>query len=164
VSGSSGDAPFDALRNEERTLVVLGRPVPLFKEVLRPAVTWDDVVPGLTFPVLEYAVTPAAVEWYYREIVAPLGPVPANGGEFVPPLFFADEPMQCIGTLFARSGRLHANHFLEALAPVPVGATVRSAAAVIARYERSNKHYYEVECVISLHDEPAVRVRATLMI
>ncbi len=155
---------FDALRDDERTLVVLGRPVPLLKEVARPAVTWDSVVPGLTFPVLEYAVTPAAVAWYEREIVAPLGPLPATGAEFVPPLFFADEPMQCIGTLFARSGRLHANHYLEALVPVPVGATVRSAATVTARYERSNNQYYEVECVISLHDEPAVRVRATLMI
>ncbi len=167
----SSDAPFaaiDAHRDEERTLVVIGRPVPLLKGVLRPPVTWDAVAPGLTFPVLEYVVTPAAVAWYSRSIVAPLaGTAPASGDE-VPPLFFADEPMQCINTLFARSGRLHANNFIESLLPVPVGATVRSAARVTERYERSNRQYYEVECVISIHDSdgdrPAVRVRATLVI
>jgi hypothetical protein len=161
-------AAFDALRDEERTLVVIGRPVPLVKGVLRPPVTWEALAPGLTFPVLEYVVTPAAVAWYARTIVAPfLGTAPA-AGDFVPPLFFADEPMQCINTLFARSGKLHAGNFIEALAAVPVGATVRSAARVTERYERSNRQYYEVECVISIHDsdrdQPAVRVRATLVI
>jgi len=161
-------AAFDAFCDEERTLVVIGRPVPLVKGVLRPPVTWDAVTPGLTFPVLEYVVTPAAVAWYARSIVAPLIRASPVTNEFVPPLFFADEPMQCIGTLFTRSGRLHANHFIEALAPVPVGATVRSAARVTERYERSNRQYYEVACVISIHDSngdlPAVRVRATLVI
>jgi hypothetical protein len=161
-------AAFDAYRDEERTLVVIGRPVPLVKGVLRPPVTWDAVTPGLTFPVLEYVVTPAAVAWYARTIVVPFIGVAAEPSEFVPPLFFADEPMQCIGTLFARSGRLHANHFIEAPAPVPVGTTVHSAARVTQRYERSNRQYYEVECVISIHDSngdvPAVRVRATLVI
>jgi hypothetical protein len=161
-------AAFDAHRDEERTLVVIGRPVPLVKGVLRPPVTWDAVAPGLTFPVLEYIVTPAAVAWYSSTIVGPLIGATPERGDFVPPLFFADEPMQCIGTLFTRSGRLHANHFVEALAPVPVGATVRSAARVTERYERSNRQYYEVECVISIHDSegdhPAVRVRATLVI
>jgi hypothetical protein len=161
-------AAFDAYRDEERTLVVIGRPVPLLKGVARPPVTWDAVAPGLTFPLLEYVVTPAAVAWYSRSVVAPLiGATPATD-EFVPPLFFADEPMQCIGTLFTRSGRLHANHFVAALAPVPVGATVRSSARVTDRYERSDRQYYEVECVISIHDserdQPAVRVRATLVI
>jgi hypothetical protein len=167
----SSDAEFaalDAYRDKERTLVVIGRPVPLVKGVLRPAVTWAAVTPGLTFPVLEYAVTPAAVAWYARTIVAPLlGTAPATD-DHVPPLFFADEPMQCINTLFARSGKLHAGNFIEALAPVPVGATVRSAARVTERYERSNRQYYEVECVISIRDSerdlPAVRVRATLVI
>jgi hypothetical protein len=167
-SSDAESAALDAYRDEERTLVVIGRPVPLLKGVLRPPVSWDAVTPGLTFPVLEYVVTPAAVAWYARSIVAPLTGAAAATDEFVPPLFFADEPMQCINTRFARSGKLHAGNFVEALAPVPVGATVRSAARVTERYERSNRQYYEVECVIAIHafegDRPAVRVRATLVI
>jgi hypothetical protein len=159
---------IDSRRDDERTLFVLGRPVPIAKGVLRPSVTWDAVVPGLVFPVLEYVVTSEAVDWYYRTIVAPFGGTVPTQRTSVPPLFFADEPMQCANTIFARSGRLHAGHLVEAYRSVPVGSLVRSAAAVSARYEASGKEFYEVDCITSVAgtggDEPVVRIRATFVI
>jgi hypothetical protein len=170
-AGSSEDearSKIDARRDDERTLFVLGRPVPIAKGVVRPPVTWDAVAPGLIFPTLEYVVTREALEWYYRAIVAPFGGPVAAAASFAPPLFFADEPMQCVNTIFARSGRLHAGHLVEAYRSVPAGALVRSTATVSARYEASDKQFYEVNCITSVavgeRDEPAVRIRATFVI
>ena len=159
---------FDARSKDERTLFVLGRPVPITKSVLRPPVTWDAVAPGLVFPALEYVVTSEAVEWYYSMIVAPfVGPVVADV-HFVPPFFFADEPMQCVNTVFARSGRLHAGHLIEAYRSIPVGALIRSVGTVTARFEASGKEFYEVNCRTSIvaadSDETAVRIKATFVI
>jgi hypothetical protein len=159
---------FDARRNDERTLFVLGRPVPIAKSVVRPPVTWDAVVPGLVFPALEYLITPEAVEWYYRAIVAPFGETVPARPAFAPPLFFGDEPMQCVNTIFSRSGRLHAGLLVEAYRTVPVRSLVRSVATVAARYEASGKQFYEVNCITSIagtgDEEPAVRTRATFVI
>jgi hypothetical protein len=167
-SSEPGMSNIDARRDDERTLFVLGRPVPIAKSVVRPHVTWDAVAPGLTFPVLEYVVTAEAVKWYYRTIVAPLGGAVPTQPASAPPLFFADEPMQCVNTVFARSARLHAGHLVEAYRPVPVGSLVRSTATVSARYEASNKQFYEVNCTTAVAgadgDEPAVRIRATFVI
>jgi hypothetical protein len=170
-AGSSEDDArmhIDARREDERTLFVLGRPVPIAKGVVRPAVTWEAVAPGLVFPMLEYIVTRSAVEWYYDSIVAPFGGRIAAAPEAVPPLFFADEPMQCVNTIFARSGRLHAGHLIEAYRAVTIGSLVRSSATVSARYQRSDKSFYEVDCVTSIagteRDEPAIRIRATFVI
>lgn len=159
---------IEAQRDAERTLYILGRPVPILKAVRRPPVTWDAVVPGLIFPVLEYVVTPDALDWYYRVLAGPFLGSTADPRDVVPPLFFADEPMQCVNTLFDRSGRLHTGHFVEAFRSIPVNATVRSSARVSARYVASAKSFYEVNCLISVAnavgDEPVLRVQATFII
>lgn len=170
-AGSSKDPDsvvLDGLRAVDRTLYVVGRPVPVLKLVVRPAVSWDEVVPGRVFPPLHYVVSRGAVEWYQREIVGPIfGDVPELDG-FVPALFFSDEPMQCVATAFSKSGRLHAQTTIEILVPVPLGATVQSCGHVADRYERSGRMYYDVACTTSIleADSPraAIRTRAAFVI
>lgn len=170
-AGSSEDpdsAVFDGLRAVDRTLYVIGRPVPVLKLVVRPAVSWDEVIPGRIFPPLQYVVSRSAVEWYQREIAGPIfGEVPPLDG-FVPPLFFSDEPMQCVATTFSKSGRLHAQTTIEILASIPLGSAVQSCGHVADRYERSGRRYYDVECTISVlgADSPraAIRIRAAFVI
>jgi hypothetical protein len=168
-AGLSDDAEvraLDGLRAVDRTLYVVGRPVPVLKLVVRPAASWDAVVPGREFPALEYRVT-AAVAWYQREIAGAFGDVAAVGGG-VPALFFSDEPMQCVGTTFSKSGRLHARSVIEILAEVPVDALVRSCGRIADRYERSGRQFYEVECVTSVVEDDsavaAIRTRAAFVI
>ncbi len=146
---------------------VIGRPVALLKQVLRQELTWEDAVPGLVFPPLEYRVSREAVERYMRLVSRVVTATSLAAPETVPPMMFADEPMQCIATLFGRSGRLHVGHRIEHIQRIPVGAHVRSRGSVTDRFERSGRCFVIVECVISVVEDeaeyPAVKVTATLL-
>jgi hypothetical protein len=170
-AGSSDPAAAPSLAElarVERTAHVIGRPVPIPKRVMRPPFTWDDAVPGRSFLPLEYVITPDAAAHFQslcRGLVpAATAPVP----DTVPAVFFADEPMQCLNTLFAQSGRLHAGHKIEGLGPVPVGATVRSRAIVLDRRDQSGKQFVDVVCTVAVVEgaleTPAVRITATLLL
>jgi hypothetical protein len=158
----------DRLQDAERTAQIVGRPVPLLKRVIRPELTFEDAVPGRAFPPLEYRVDADAVRYFTRLRGHWMGEAAVEPSKWVPPLFFADDGQQAVGTQFVRSGRLHTKHLIESIEPVPVGALVRCRAAIANRYERSGRQFIEIECTISLVDgeaeRPAVRTRATLLL
>lgn len=158
---------LDALQDAERTAYVLGRPVPVPKRIARPAFTWEEAVPGLIFPALEYVVSRAAVESYLRLQALIFGNCSALV-EHVPLAFFADEPMQCIGTRFAQAGRLHVGHKLEGLSAIPIGSSVRSRTIVANRYEKSGRQFIEIESIVYVlngaDERPAARIGALLIL
>ena len=112
-------------------------------------------------------MTRSAVEHFVRLNSAIFGPSLIEE-EIVPLPFFADEPMQCIGTQFAQAGRLHVGHKLEGLQVVPVGSAIRSRAAVVGRYEKSGHQFVQVECVVHVlvaaEETPAARITSTLIL
>ncbi|MFM9970157.1 MAG: hypothetical protein ACKVQK_17340 [Burkholderiales bacterium] len=155
------------LETARRGAYVIGRPIPLLKRIVKPDLTWDAALPGLTFPYLEYTVSALHVG-RFRRLLAKQGL--KNGTQestTVPPAFFADEPMQCIATLFGKSGRLHASHAMEALCSIPLGARVRSRAMITDRYERSGRQFVDVDCTVYIVDgdeeKPALRIKASLV-
>jgi hypothetical protein len=161
-----GDAVLDQLAAGRRGPVVIGRPVPILKRVVRPHLDWDSAVPGLKFPPLEYTITVGHVAWF--EGLRRRCGIAGEAGNTVPIGMFIDEPMQCIVTLFGRSGRLHAAHSVEIIRQVPTGSTVRSSAMIADRYERVGRRYVEVECTTFILEQeaeiPAIRTRATLVV
>jgi hypothetical protein len=169
-AGSSEDQnkkPFEAFDGIVRGAYVIGRPVPVLKRILRPSFTWDDALPGLTFPALEYRIPRNAVEHYLGIVRQCIPDYPVVCPENVPPHMFADEANQCIGARYAKAGRIHASHSIEVIKSIPVGSLVRSRAEVVSRYERKGRQFYDVLCIVSLVENdveyPAVKVTATLM-
>lgn len=158
---------LELLEGVRRGGCVIGRPVPVLKHIIRPDFTWDDAVPGLTFPPLEYRVSLESVKHYLRLASRVVDTKVSATLETVPPMMFADEPMQCVATLFGRSSRLHVGHRIEHFRSVPIGALVRSCGRVANRFERSDRQFINVECVISVIEDGAeyraVGVTATLL-
>ncbi len=156
------------LADRERGLFVIGRPAPILKRVIKPAFTWEHAEPGFTFPALEYTISRGALE-QFLSLAGRCGlEMTRRQYKNVPMMFFTDEPMQCIVTLFQKSGRLHASHEMEGFQPVPVGATVRSIAKVENRFIRSIGQFVKICCVTAIVDEcgltPAVKTTATLVL
>ncbi|HVV92180.1 MAG TPA: hypothetical protein VHD15_02065 [Hyphomicrobiales bacterium] len=157
-----------ALAGAERTAHVVGRPIPLLKRIVRPPLSDAEATVGREFPALEYVVDEAAVRAFEALAARVLPNRRHTPSQVVPPAFFLDEPMQCINTQFSQSGRLHAGHRIEGLAPVPIGATIRSRARVTGRQERSGRLFVEVACTVSVVEGaaeiPAVAITATLVV
>lgn len=167
LSETDEETLTELLEGARRGGYVIGRPVALFKRVVRPDLTWDDAVPGLAFPPLEYRIGRTAVARYLRLAARVVGTPTLAEPETVPPMMFADEPMQCIATLFGRSGRFHAGHRMTCLRPIPVGALVRSRGRVSDRFERSGRRFVTVACEVSIvegdEEIPAVTIEAVLL-
>jgi hypothetical protein len=157
-----------ALEDAERTAVVVGRPVPLLKRVLRQPLTAEEAHVGRQFPVLEYRIDAAALRYFQRLRMTWRGEGLDDCPAWVSPLFFADDGQQAVGTQFARSGRLHTVHRIEALQPVPVGALVRARVHIAERNDKPNRPTIILECTIFLVDgdteRAAVRTYATLLL
>lgn len=167
LSGPDEENLLSMLKGARRGAYVIGRPVPLLKRIVKPDLSWDAATPGLVFPALEYTVSALHVSMF-RQLRGKYGlSREGQSGTTVPPAFFADEPMQCIATLFGRSGRLHASHSIEAFRSIPIDAAVRSRGRIIDRYERSGRKFVEVECTVFVLngdiEEAAVRIVATLV-
>ena len=170
LAGSSetkDDAIVDLFENARRGGFVIGRPAPLLKRPIRPDLSWDNATLGLTFPPLEYRVGERAISRHRQLMAQALGQQPPGSDLFAPPTMFADEPMQCVATLFGRSGRLHASHEFEVISHIPAGSLVRSRGRIADRMERNGRKFVVVECmvyVVAGDDEiPALRIRATLL-
>jgi acyl dehydratase len=165
TSGVRSRRVLDRLRDLDRTAHVIGRPVPILKRVRRSILTWETAIPGLEFPPLEYEVDHSVVE-VYRRLHARWSNT-AVSSDTVLPLLFADEPMQCVNTLFARSGRLHIEHEITAMRPIPMGATVISRARIANREEKGERRYARIDCTVAVaeanDEDPAVRISATIM-
>ena len=167
LPGPDEEKLLSMLEGARRGAYIIGRPVPLLKRIVKPDLSWDAATPGLTFPMLEYSVSAVHVA-LFRRLLAKQGlREGSQKSTTVPPAFFADEPMQCIATLFGKSGRLHASHSMEALRSIPLDATVRSRAIITDRYERSGRKFIDVECTVYVLDrdqeDPALRIKASLV-
>src|SRR5262249_44405628 len=143
-------------------------PVPLLKRVLKPPFTWEDAEPGFVFPALEYTITRAALN-HFLSLAGNCGLQELQlQHDAVPVMFFSDEPMQCVGTLFQKAGRFHVGQKAEGLMAVPVGAVVRSRAVIEDRFTKSIGQLVSIACTTSIvagGDElPAVRTTATLVL
>jgi hypothetical protein len=158
---------WDLMEEARRGGYIIGRPVPLLKRPIRPNLTWENATPGLEFPPLQYRVSKAAVERFKRLRPQIPGLPNATAPKIAPPAMFADEPMQCIATLFGRSGRLHAAHEMDVLELIPVDSLVRSRGRIVDRFERASRRFVDVECVTYIVDaereRSALRTRATLL-
>ncbi|MSP97099.1 MAG: hypothetical protein EXR29_07725 [Betaproteobacteria bacterium] len=167
LSGLDEDKLLSILKGVRRGAYVIGRPVPMLKRIVKPDLSWEAATPGLVFPVLEYKVSELHVSMF-RKLLGGHGlSEQRRHSATVPPAFFVDEPMQCIVTLFGRSGRLHASHSMEAFRSVPIDATIRSRAKIIDRYELSGRKFVDVECTVCVlngdNEDPAIRIVATLI-
>jgi hypothetical protein len=166
-AGWSDREALDLLAGAERTTHVIGRPVPVMKRVRRPPLTWEAAQPGFAFPALEYVVGAAEVEAYAA--LRGLWGGEAGPAGVVPPLIFADEPMQCVNTLFAQTGRFHVEHAIRGLRPIPVGARIVSRCRVADRATSgSGRQFIQLECVVAMvegeQEIPAVIVTAKVML
>lgn len=151
----------------ERTTYVVGRPVAVLKRVRRPPLTWEAAEPGFVFPPLGYSIGAAEVA-AYAALRRHWGGVEGAAG-FVPPMMFADEPMQCVNTLFAQTGRFHVEHAIRGVRPMPVGASIVSRCRVADRaMTGSGKQFIQLECVVAMVEDereiPAVIVTAKVML
>ena len=157
----------DLLERARRGGYIVGRPVPLLKRPVRPDLTWEAATPGLVFPPLEYRVTRQAVVRFKRLVRQVMPDAGLGGDKTVPPSMFADEPMNCIATLFGRSARLHAAHRMKVLRPIPTGSLVRSRGRIADRFERSGRRFVDAVCTVFIVDGddeiPAIEVAATLL-
>ena len=167
LSESEEEALADLFEGARRGGYIVGRPVSLLKRPIRPDLRWEDASPGLMFPPLEYRVRRGAVERFRRLVSRVLPDSSFVEEDLVPPSMFADEPMNCVATLFGRSGRLHVGHRMEILRPIPVGSLVRSRGRIAERFERSGRHFVEVDCTVYIvegdEEIPAIKVSATLL-
>jgi hypothetical protein len=167
LSEADETALWDLLEEARRGGYIVGRPIPLLKRPIRPNLSWENATLGLEFPPLQYRVSKAAVDRFLRlRALVPGLPAP-KASQYAPAALFADEPMQCIATLFGRSGRLHAAHEMEILEPIPVDSLVRSRGRIADRFERGGRQFVDVECVVHIvagaSERPALRIRATLL-
>jgi hypothetical protein len=166
LSEDEEEALSDLLERARRGGYVVGRPVPLLKRPIRPDLTWDGATPGLVFPPLEYRVTRAAIARFNR-LAARVLPDVAHSEQTAPPSMFADEAMNCIATLFGRSGRLHTGHRMKVLRPIPADSLVRSRGRIENRFERSGRKFVAVSCTVYIAEgdteTAAIEIVATLL-
>jgi hypothetical protein len=75
--------------------------------------------------------------------------------------------MQCVNTLFARTGRLHVEHAIAAMRTIPIGSTVISRARVVDRRQSGERRYAQIDCTVAIvepdREDPAIRISATVM-
>jgi hypothetical protein len=166
LSKDEEEALADLLERARRGGYVIGRPVPLLKRPMRPDLSWEGAIPGLVFPPLEYRVTRAAIARFNR-LAARVLPDATHNEEVAPPSMFADEAMNCIATLFGRSGRLHTGHRMKVLRPIPADSLVRTRARIEDRFERSGRKFVAVSCTVWIVDgdteTAAIEIVATLL-
>jgi hypothetical protein len=97
----------------------------------KPALTWEQLVPGHEFSPVTYQMTASSVSKYLEAVDQLEEWQSSSMANFVPPMAIAACAMSAMSKLFTMpAGAIHTSEELQFCKPVPVGAIVTCHARV----------------------------------